>query len=160
MGAMLADLLKDPEKLHNIEVGNVYRVSLGKNDGLTVCESKEFKIKYFIVVGIDRTNGIIYGGLLISSKPPYTASFEMLDYQYLIKSKINPFLNKDSWINCTRIFPAAKEKLTYSNFIGCLDNESTYYIIAAILDENNPVITNKERKKYNIVLPDDSNIGF
>lgn len=160
MGAMLADLLKNPEKLHNIEVGNVYRIPLGENDGLKDCESNDFKIKYFIVVGVDRTNGIIYGGLLISSNPPYTFSSEILDYQYSIKSKINPFLKRDSWINCTQIFPAAKEKLTYSNFIGCLDNESTYYIIAAILDANNPVITNKERKKYNIVLPDDSYLGF
>lgn len=160
MGAKLADLLRDPEKLHTIKVGNVYKIPLGKNDGLKVSESKEVKIKYFIVVGIDNTNGYIYGGLLISSNRPNTSSSEILNYQYIIKSDVNSFLKRNSWVNCTQIFSAAKEKLTYSNFIGCLDSKSTYYIIATILDDSNPLITNKERKKYNIVLPDDYDLVF
>lgn len=153
MSAKLADLLKDPEKTHNIEVGNVYKILLSKSDGLNVPDNKESLLKYFIVIGIAE-NGDIYGGLLISSEQPKNVSHHISMYQYKVKYTSNTFLKWDSWVNCTKIFKSSKNKLNHSNFLGCLDSESTYFIIVAILDENNPTITNKERKRYNISLPE------
>lgn len=114
---------------------------------------------FFIVIGID-ADGSIYGGLLISSEPPKNIPYTILMYQYQVKAENNPFLKWNSWVNCTKIYKSTSEKLTKNNFIGCLDEESRYYIIAAILDESNPVITNKERKKYNIQLPENPESYF
>lgn len=161
MGASIADLLGDnlPEGLmpkHCIEIGNVYRISLDRNDGLNVSHENEVLSKFFIVIGID-TDGVIYGGLLISSEPPKHIPPSIMMYQYQVKANKNPFLKWNSWVNCTKIFRSSSDKLIRNNFIGCLDEESLYYIISAILDLDNPVITNKERKKFNIQLPEDEN---
>lgn len=162
MGASITDLLGDhlPEELqHRIEIGNVYKIPLGKKDGLTVTNEDEILSKYFIVIGID-LNGNVYGGLLISSEPPKNVPHAILMYQYRVRVKNNKFLKRDSWVNCTRIFSSSQDKLNINSFLGCLDEESRYYIISAILDESNPVITNKERKKYNIQLPEDTDSDF
>lgn len=158
MEASIADLLGDnlPEGLihkHCIEIGNVYRIPLDRKDGLTVSHKNEILSKYFIVIGID-ADGIIFGGLLISSEPPKHIPQSIMMYQYQVKATKNPFLNWNSWVNCTKIFKSTSEKLTKNNFIGCLDEESLYYIISAILDEDNPIISNKERNMFNIQLPE------
>jgi len=162
MGVSITDLLGDhlPDKLqHRIEIGNVYRIPLGKEDGLIVPHEHKYLLKYFIVIGFD-DDGNIYGGLLISSDQPKGIRRELLLYQYSVKAENNTFLKRDSWINCTHIFPSSQDKLSINNYLGCLDKESLYYIISAILDENNPVITKKERKKYNIQLPKDPDNFF
>lgn len=164
MGASIADLLGEdlPEELkpkHCIEIGNVYRISLGRKDGLTVYHEDEILSKYFIVIGFD-TEGNIYGGLLISSDHPRNVPHALLMYQYSVKVENNTFLKRDSWVNCTKIYKSSQDKLTINNFLGCLDDESLYYIISAILDVDNPVITNKERKRYNIQLPEDPDSYF
>jgi hypothetical protein len=164
MGASIADLpgeglSKELKPKHRIEIGNVYRVSLGKKDGLTVYHEDEILSKYFIVIGVD-VEGNVYGGLLISSEPPKNIPYAILMYQYQVKAENNTFLKWDSWVNCTKIYKSPRDKLTKNNFWGCLDKESRYYIISTILDESNPVITNKERKKYNIQLPEDPDRYF
>lgn len=164
MGASIADLLGEdlPEELkpkHCIEIGNVYRIPLGRKDGLTVLHEEEILSKYFIVIGTD-VQGNVYGGLLISSEPPKNIPHTILMYQYQVKAENNTFLKWDSWVNCTKIYKSSQDKLTIKNFLGCLDEESRYYIISAILDDSNPVITNKERKKYNIQLPEDPDSYF
>lgn len=165
MGAFIADLLGEnlPEELkkrsHSIEIGNVYEILLGKKDGLTVAHEDKMLPKYFIVIGFD-TEGNIYGGLLISSDQPKNVPHALLMYQYSVKVENNTFLKWDSWVNCTKIYKSSQDKLTINNFLGCLDDESLYYIISAILDEDNPVITNKERKRYNIQLPEDPDSYF
>ena len=116
---------------HRIEVGNVYRIPLGRKDGLTVAQEDELRSKYFIVIGID-SKGTIYGGLLISSKPPKNVPLTISMYQYPVKAEKNCFLNWDSWINCTHIYQAPQNKLNISNYLGRLDKESLYYIISAI----------------------------
>lgn len=94
---------------HRIEVGNVYRIPLGRKDGLTVAQEDELRSKYFIVIGID-SEGTIYGGLLISSKPPKNVPLTISMYQYPVKAEKNCFLNWDSWINCTHIYQAPQNK--------------------------------------------------
>lgn len=155
MGKNLPDRQKQE---HTIEIGNVYKILLGRKDGLTVSHENIMLSKYFIVVGFD-INGNVYGGLLISSEPPKKIPYTILMYQYPVKYENNTFLKWNSWVNCTKIYKSSKDKLTMSNFLGCIDEESKYYIISAILDEGNPVITNKERKRFNIQLPEDSG-GF
>jgi hypothetical protein len=163
MGASIADIVGEelPEKLkHEIEVGNVYRIPLSRKDGLHITDPQQEELsKYFIVIGFD-TEGNIYGGLLISSDHPRNVPHALLMYQYSVKVENNTFLKWDSWVNCTKIYKSSQDKLTINNFLGCLDDESLYYIISAILDVDNPVITNKERKRYNIQLPEDPDSYF
>lgn len=163
MGASIADIVGEelPEKLkHEIEVGNVYRIPLSRKDGLHITDPQQEELsKYFIVIGIDEA-GNVYGGLLISSEPPKSVPRSILMYQYEVTAEDNPFLKWDSWVNCTKIYKSSQDKLTINNFLGCLDDESLYYIISAILDVDNPVITNKERKRYNIQLPEDPDSYF
>lgn len=52
MGASIADLMGEnqPEELkqkHCIEIGNVYLISLGRKDGLTVSHDNEILSKFF-----------------------------------------------------------------------------------------------------------------
>lgn len=153
MVAKLGDLIGDEMResingKHKIEIGNVYKINMNKNDGVYISDSTSKAIsKYFVVVGSD-SKGNVYGGVLVSSNlPTYRNN---LEYQYPIKQKENPFLAYNSYINCTTIFSSTTTRINAGSYIGCLDEHSLYCVIDLILDEDNPTITPKEREIYNI----------
>jgi len=160
MGASIRDLLGDkiPECLknikHEIRIGNVYKTGFTRGDGIYIVDkTKESLSKYFVVIGYDDA-GNVYGGLLISSELPSNATDDIKRYQYPVKASENDFLYHDSWINCYKIICAKPDKLNDRTFSGCLDEMSFYYVVKMVLDPGNMVITDAERTKYNIKLPE------
>lgn len=152
MVAKLRDLIGDEMResingKHKIEIGNVYKINMTKNDGLCISDSTSKAIKYFVVVGFD-SKGNVYGGVLVSSNLPTNRNNP--EYHCLIKQCDNSFLAYNSYINCTSIFSSTTARINADSHIGCLDQHSLYSVVDLILDEDNPTITPKEREMYNI----------
>lgn len=153
MGVTISDLLKKggfQSITHEIEIGNVYKINMTKEDGVCISNNTSSISKYFVVVGFD-DKGIAYGGILISSNLPRKA-YNQIEYFYPVKASDNDFLKYDSHIDCTRIFQSSPSKLTFDTHIGYLDEQSLHCTTKMIMDEKNPTLTDAERKLYNIEI--------
>jgi hypothetical protein len=132
--------------------GKVLRMDLTEEDGLILKNGAKDRAKFFIVIGQDIDQGIV-GSLLINSNinPNAIRTKELLDCQFPLKSKDYNFLDHDSYLNCSKIFPLDKVKIRQeAKEIGSLNAGDLSLVIDHI--KNSEVISMKEKKRYSIVI--------
>jgi len=132
--------------------GKVLRMDLTEDDGLILRKGRRDRSKFFVVIGEDIDRGIV-GSLLINSNINANAvcTRELLDCQFPLKSSDYDFLDHDSYLNCSKIFPLDKVKIRQeANEAGNLSSKDLPLVIDHII--NSEVISMKEKKRYKIVV--------
>ena len=103
-----------------VRLGDVYKIELSKADGIIPKNGYDTRKKFFLVLGFDE-QGNIYGGILFNSKINQNLPISIKDYHIPISAKSYPFLLRDSFLNCTKIFPATSTHLMKGEKIGTIN---------------------------------------
>ena len=132
----------------DINVGDVFRITLNKANGIIPKKGDETRDKFFVVLGFDE-EGNIYGGVIFNSLlnlnlPPYIQAM-----QHPIKRDNYGFLLHDSYIDCSSIKTVRKAKLLKSLHLGLLKNEDLTNVISKI--KSNSKISKMELRRFKII---------
>lgn len=132
--------------------GALVQTRLTREDGLFLSPEKNDHLKKMIIIGVDRTNRICYGSILINTKisPHTNLSMDFLATQYLLRRTVDyeAFLDYDSYVDCAKIFSIPFDKLMNGEYFGTLtydDHTAIWNIL-----ETNKVLTTKEKKRFGI----------
>lgn len=141
----LGDLLGDAQKGkivgEHLNVGDVYRMPLTEEEGITPKNSgDDSRNKYFVIIGKDDVGNYI-GFVVINSAINPKLPAHIKEYHYPIKSQKHPFLRKDSFVNCSAIMKIDKAKFstlfTTNSHQGSIDPNDLECIIGAIRTNDN-----------------------
>ena len=104
-------------KHETINVKDIIKVVLTREDGLTLNGPYDTREKYIVIVG-KNANGDLLGTLLINHDVAVfiRADEDMFNAQYLLQQKQYPaFLKQDSWLDCTELFVLSAQKIEDRN---------------------------------------------
>lgn len=103
-----------------VQLGDVYKIELSKADGIIPKNGYDTRDKFFVVLGFDE-QGNVYGGILVNSKINQNLPTLIKEYHMPILAKDYPFLTHDSFLNCTKIFPATSTHLMKGEKLGTIN---------------------------------------
>lgn len=115
---------------HSIEVGNVYRLHLGEEEGIKEKHlGDNGRNKYIIILGVSETE-LLCGVVLINSEINKGLPQHIKDRHILIKAENYAFLEgKDRYVDCSSI-----KEISYSKFISLFERSFKGKILAADMD--------------------------
>lgn len=132
----------------NINVGDIHFLNLDKRNGITPKKGDENRDKFFIVLGFDG-EGNVLGGVVINSNINYKLSSEITDYYLPIKVDQFPFLRYNSFINCSKIIIAKREKFNKDTYRGTISDAEMFELIINTVRES-PTVSKKQLEEFGI----------
>lgn len=146
------DLLGDTaDKLtqNSINIGDVHLLNLDQNNGITPKSGDTTRNKFFIVLGFDNDGNVI-GGLVINSKINYKLPPSVTDYQLPVSVEQFPFLEHNSFINCSKIIVAKRSKFNKTTYRGEISDTEMMELIINTVKES-PTVNKMQLKEFGIV---------
>lgn len=146
------DLLGDTaDKLtqNSINIGDVHLLNLDQNNGITPKSGDTTRNKFFIVLGFDNDGNVI-GGLVINSKINYKLPPSVTDYQLPVSVQQFPFLEHNSFINCSKIIVAKRSKFNKTTYRGEISDTEMMELIINTVKES-PTVNKMQLKEFGIV---------
>lgn len=155
--ASLKDLLSATQKgdlvQSSIQIGDVYRMKLTTDEGISPKnEGDENRNKYFVVIGKD-VDGNAIGFVVINSEINTKTPAKLRPYEYLISANQYDFLEgKDRYVHCSELKEIKKEK--FANLFditknkGTIDDKDLKNIINLL--RRSPKVTPKQLKRFDI----------
>lgn len=155
--ATIGDLLTNAQKgdiiEKSLEIGDVYRMKLTKEEGVISKDPEDdSRNKYFIIIGKD-IEGNAIGFVLINSNINPDLSPIIKDLHYPIKSTKYSFLKKNSFVNCAEL--KTIEKVKFSSLFddskgkGKIDQDDIECIIGAL--QSSILIKPKQLKRFGLL---------
>lgn len=143
---------KEKVDTSSIKIGDIIKIPLDEEDGLTLKDGYDKRDKFIVIVGFT-PEGIAVGALLINSKIDRSKqSQELLDCQYPLKhTDYLHILDYDSWLDCSDIFEIPKLKITKRDgkLKGHLTDDDKERVIEFLI--NTDVIDNATKKRFGII---------
>ena len=130
-------------------VGDVHLLNLNQSNGITPKNGEDSRNKFFIILGYDKDGNII-GGLVINSKINYRLPASITDYQLPISVEQFPFLEHNSFVNCSKIIVASKANFGISTYRGTISDEETLRLIIETVKES-PTVNRRLLKDFGII---------
>lgn len=146
------DLLGDSaDKLtqNSINIGDVHLLNLDQNNGITPKSGDTTRNKFFIVLGFDNEGNVI-GGLVINSKINYKLPPSVTDYQLPVSVEQFPFLEHNSFINCSKIIVAKRSKFNKTTYRGEISDTEMMELFINTVKES-PTVNKMQLKEFGIV---------
>lgn len=147
-GDLLGDLA-DELTQNSINIGDVHLLNLDQNNGITPKSGDTTRNKFFIVLGFDNKGNVI-GGLVINSKINYKLPPSVTDYQLPISVEQFPFLEHNSFINCSKIIVAKRSKFNKTTYRGEISDTEMMELIINTVKEG-PTVNKMQLKEFGIV---------
>lgn len=145
----LLGVLADELTQNSINIGDVHLLNLDQNNGITPKSGDTTRNKFFIVLGFDNDGNVI-GGLVINSKINYKLPPSVTDYQLPVSVQQFPFLEHNSFINCSKIIVAKRSKFNKTTYRGEIsDTEMMEFIINTV--KESPTVNKMQLKEFGIV---------
>ena len=133
----------------NINIGDVHLLNLDLTNGITPKNDDATRNKFFIVLGFDNEGNVI-GGLVINSKINYNLPSTVTDYQLPITIKQCPFLQHNSFVNCSKIIVAKRTKFNRGTYRGEIADDELMKLIIDTVKES-PTVNKKQLKDFGII---------
>lgn len=148
IGDMLGDFANKIAR-DNLKVGDVHMLVLDKSNGITPKDGKDSRNKFFVILGFDKEGNVI-GGLVINSNINYRLPSTITDYQLPVTVKQCPFLEHNSFVNCSRLITANRNKFGRSTYRGEItDSELMEQIVSTV--KESPTANKRMLKEFGIV---------
>lgn len=147
-GDLLGDLA-DELTQNSINIGDVHLLNLDQNNGITPKSGDTTRNKFFIVLGFDNKGNVI-GGLVINSKINYKLPPSVTDYQLPVSVQQFPFLEHNSFINCSKIIVAKRSKFNKTTYRGEISDTEMMELIINTVKES-PTVNKMQLKEFGIV---------
>ena len=147
-GDLLGDMA-DKLTQDSINIGDVHLLNLDQSNGITPKNGDATRNKFFIVLGFDNEGNVI-GGLVINSKINYNLPASVTDYQLPVTAAQFPFLEHNSFINCSRIIVAKRSKFNKTTYRGEISDTEMMELIINTVKES-PTVNKMQLKKFGII---------
>lgn len=147
-GDLLGDMA-DELTQNSINIGDVHLLNLDQNNGITPKSGDTTRNKFFIVLGFDNDGNVI-GGLVINSKINYKLPPSVTDYQLPVSVEQFPFLEHNSFINCSKIIVAKRSKFNKTTYRGEISDTEMMELIINTIKES-PTVNKMQLKEFGIV---------
>ena len=147
-GDLLGDMA-DELTQNSINIGDVHLLNLDQNNGITPKSGDTTRNKFFIVLGFDNEGNVI-GGLVINSKINYKLPPSVTDYQLPVSVEQFPFLEHNSFINCSKIIVAKRSKFNKTTYRGEISDIEMMELIINTVKES-PTVNKMQLKEIGIV---------
>ena len=147
-GDLLGDIA-DKLTQDSINIGDVHLLNLDQNNGITPKNGDATRNKFFIVLGFDNEGNVI-GGLVINSKINYNLPPSVTDYQLPVTVEQFPFLEHNSFINCSKIIVAKKSKFNKTTYRGEISDTEMMELIINTVKES-PTVNKMQLKEFGII---------
>lgn len=141
--------LADELTQNSINIGDVHLLNLDQNNGITPKSGNTTRNKFFIVLGFDNEGNVI-GGLVINSKINYKLPPSVTDYQLPVSVEQFPFLEHNSFINCSKIIVAKRSKFNKTTYRGEISDTEMMELIISTIKES-PTVNKMQLKEFGIV---------
>ena len=141
--------LADELTQNSINIGDVHLLNLDQNNGITPKSGNTTRNKFFIVLGFDNEGNVI-GGLFINSKINYKLPPSVTDYQLPVSVEQFPFLEHNSFINCSKIIVAKRSKFNKTTYRGEISDTEMMELIINTIKES-PTVNKMQLKEFGIV---------
>lgn len=133
----------------SINIGDVHLLNLAPINGITPKDGETTRNKFFIVLGFDNEGNVI-GGLVINSKINYNLPPTITDYQLPITVKQCPFLQHNSFVNCSKIIVAKRTKFNKDTYRGEISDADLMELIINTVKES-PTVNRRQLKDFGII---------
>ncbi len=130
IGDILGDFADEIAR-DTIKIGDVHLLVLDRNNGITPKDGEKTRNKFFVVLGFDKDGNVI-GGVVINSKINNKLPNAITDYQLPITVKQCPFLDHNSYVNCSRLMVAERTKFNGKTYRGEMSDELMELIIGTV----------------------------
>ena len=147
-GDLLGDMA-DELTQNSINIGDVHLLNLDQNNGITPKSGNTTRNKFFIVLGFDNEGNVI-GGLVINYKINYKLPPSVTDYQFPVSVEQFPFLEHNSFINCSKIIVAKRSKFNKTTYRGEISDTEMMELIINTVKES-PTVNKMQLKEFGIV---------
>lgn len=138
--------------MSSVKIGDIIYVPLDEDDGLTLKDGYDDRLKYIVIIGFT-SEGVAIGALLINSEiDPSKRSAELMDCQYpLLVRNYRDILDYDSWLDCSDIFELSKLKISERK--GKLKGHLTTEDLERVMDflKKTEVFDTATKKRYGII---------
>ena len=145
----LLGYMADELTQNSINIGDVHLLNLDQNNGITPKSGDTTRNKFFIVLGFDNDGNVI-GGLVINSKINYKLPPSVTDYQLPVSVEQFPFLEHNSFINCSKIIVAKRSKFNKTTYRGEISDTEMMELIINTIKES-PTVNKMQLKEFGIV---------
>lgn len=132
----------------SINVGDVHLIALDETNGITPKGGETAREKFFVVLGFDGSGNVI-GGLVINSKINYNLPSSVTDYQLPVTVQQCPFLQHDSFVNCSHLITAGRNRFGVDTYRGSIEDEELLGMIVDTVRES-PTVNKKLLKEFGI----------
>lgn len=147
IGDLLCDIFDDITR-DAIKIGDVHMLVIDKTNGITPKDGEKDRNKFFVVWGFDK-NGNIIGGVVINSKINNKLPNVITDYQLPVSVEQCPFLKHNSYVNCSRLMVAERDKFNRTTYRGTIDQELIELIIGTVRES--PTVNKKLLENFGIL---------
>lgn len=139
----LSDLLDDDSlkdiAQKTVKVGDVFRIKMNQQNGITPKKGDDSRKKFFVVLGFD-SDGNIYGGVIINSNINQNVPQAVRDWHMPIKCSKYDFLEYDSFVDCSKLKSASIDKFHTWKYLGIIESEDVELIIGTIKESPNETL--------------------
>lgn len=147
LGDLLGKTANDLMQL-SIKIGDVHLLQLDPTNGITPKNGDVARNKFFIVLGFDNEGNVV-GGLVINSKINYNLPPTITDYQLPITVTQCPFLQHNSFVNCSKIIVAKRTNFNRDTYRGEISDSELMRLIIDTVKES-PTVNKKQLKDFGI----------
>lgn len=116
---------------HSVEIGDVFRMRLTREEGIIPKKGDDSRNKYFIVLGFDN-EGNVFGGVVINSAINQNVPQHIKDLHMPLKVSDYPFLGKDRFVDCSTLMKPGAEKFTIWEHKGFIKESDVRLIISTV----------------------------
>ena len=122
-----------------IQSGNVYRVKMYQNDGITPKGDDTYRYKYIVIIGYDGNS--IYGTVATNTRDHPLVPIE---FQYPLCHQ-----GYKCFVNCYKLHQVSSARLTDDCYKGKISDNDLDLIIECI--KTSPLLNDKVLKKFGII---------
>ncbi len=130
-----------------VSVGDVWRIRLYSENGITPKAGDDSRNKFLVILGFDN-EGNIYGGVVINSRINDRIPVALQDLQMPIRKSAYPFLDHDSFVDCSKLMVVRAETFAKWEFKGIISQDDIE-LIAGTLRES-PLVTAATLARFSI----------
>lgn len=130
-----------------VSVGDVWRIRLYPENGITPKAGDDSRNKFLVILGFDG-EGNIYGGVVINSRINGRIPVALQDLQMPIRKSAYPFLDHDSFVDCSKLVVVRAETFARWEFKGVISQDDVE-LISGTLRES-PLVTAAALARFSI----------
>lgn len=130
-----------------VSVGDVWRIRLYPENGITPKVGDDSRNKFLVILGFDN-EGNIYGGVVINSRINDRIPVALQDLQMPIRKSAYPFLDHDSFVDCSKLMVVRAETFAQWEFKGIISQDDIE-LISGTLRES-PLVTAATLARFSI----------